>query len=67
MSASTGVKLYDDITTNLSGARVLPVMRRYFNEKKGLLAIRQVMVAEVSSVELQFHNKYRVTFLTGPT
>ena len=58
MGASTGVKLYDDIGTKLSNANLTPVHRRYFNEAKGLLAVKQVMMKEVSSLELQFHNKY---------
>ena len=58
MGASTGVKLYDDIGDKLSNANLTPVHRRYFNEAKGLLAVKQVMVKEVSSLELQFHNKY---------
>ena len=32
--------------------------RRCFNDAKGLLAVKQVMMKEVSSLELQFHNKY---------
>ena len=58
MGASTGVKLYDDISHKLSNANLTPVHRRYYNEAKGLLTVKQVMVKEVSSLELQFHNKY---------
>ena len=58
MGASTGVKLYDDISNKLSNANLTPVHRRYFNEAKGLQTVKQVMVKEVSSMELQFHNKY---------
>ena len=46
MGASTGVKLYDDIGTKLSNANLTPVHRRYFNEAKGLLAVKQVMMKE---------------------
>jgi DNA mismatch repair protein MSH4 len=57
-AASTGVKLYDDIRSSHPHAKVVAVHRKYFNEAKGLLAVKQVMVAEVSSVEMQFHNKF---------
>ena len=57
-AASTGVKLYDDIQASLGEARLIPVHRKYFNESKGKLSIKQVMVDEVSSVEMQFHNKF---------
>ena len=32
MGASTGVKLYDDISHKLSNANLTPVHRRYYNE-----------------------------------
>ena len=58
MSASTGVKLYDDISNSFSLCKVIPIHRKYFNESKGILAIKQFMVPEISSVEMQFHNKF---------
>lgn len=58
LATTTGVKLYDDIAGSLGLARLTAVHRKYFNESKGLLAVQQVMVAEVSSVEMQFHNKF---------
>ena len=48
MGASTGVKLYDDISNKLSNTNLTPVHRRYFNEAKGLLTVKQVMVKEGS-------------------
>ena len=52
------VKLFDDIAAKLPSAAVQRLHRKYFNESRGLQTIKQLMVAECSSVEMQFHNKY---------
>ena len=39
-------------------ATVVPVHRRHFNESKGMQAIKQLLVPEFDSVELQFHKYY---------
>ena len=57
-SGTAGVKLYDDITSHLQMATVVPVQRRHFNESKGMHAIKQLLVPEFISVELQFNYKY---------
>ena len=53
-SGTTGVKLYDDISSHLQMATVVPVQRRHFNESKGMQAIKQLLLPEFASVELQF-------------
>ena len=56
---TSGVKLYDNISSHLQMATVVPVHRRHFNESKGMQAIKQLLVPEFDSVELlQFHKYY---------
>jgi DNA mismatch repair protein MSH4 len=57
-SGTSGVKLYNDISSHLQMATVVPVHMRHFNESKGMQAITQLLVPEFASVELQFHNTY---------
>ena len=57
-TGSAGVKLYEDIASHLQLSTVVPVQRKHFNESKGMQAIKQLLVPEFSSVDLQFHNKF---------
>ena len=57
-TGTSGVKLYDDIASRMSLANVVPVQRRHFNESKGIFAINQLLLPELTSVGLQFQNKY---------
>ena len=45
-SGTSGVKLYNDISSHLQMATVVPLHRRHFNESKGMQAIKQLLAPE---------------------
>ena len=53
-----GVKLYEDIAARLPLANVVSVKRKYFNECQGLRILKLLIIPELASVEMQFHNKF---------
>ncbi|KAK7141971.1 hypothetical protein R3I94_011613 [Phoxinus phoxinus] len=53
-----GTKLYSLITDTFPSVTFTPVLRKYFNEKKGLEYIQQLCVPEFSTVLMEVQTKY---------
>ena len=56
--SGSAVKLYEDIEARMTNSRVVRVLRKHFSESRGLAKIKQLVVPEFASVEMQFNNKY---------
>ena len=57
-ATGSAVKLYEDIEARMTNSKVVRVMRKHFNEKAGLTRVKQLVVPEFASVQMQFNNKY---------
>ncbi|TRY66504.1 hypothetical protein DNTS_005388 [Danionella cerebrum] len=53
-----GTKLYNLITENFPAVTFTAIMRKYFNEKKGLEYIQQLCVPEFNTVLMEVQTKY---------
>ncbi|XP_077094512.1 mutS protein homolog 4 isoform X1 [Siphateles boraxobius] len=53
-----GTKLYSFITETFPSVTFTPVLRKYFNEKKGLEYLQQLCVPEFSTVLMEVQTKY---------
>jgi DNA mismatch repair protein MSH4 len=55
---ATATKLYTMISNYCPHVNLATVQRKYFNESKGLQMVRQLVVPEYNSVELEISAKY---------
>ena len=58
VDSSSGSKLYTDLADNCPHAKITPVQKKYFNEAKGIQAVKHLVAKEFASVELQLQHKF---------